>query len=333
MDYSRREVIACGSSRIVNRLPEIGLDTAVDGILEGLARRPKRISSRYFYDPRGSALFEAITGLEEYYLSRTEKALIEALPFEAIARTPDLDIVELGSGDHSKIALLLGGVPSRLLSGIRYVPVDISCSALERSIAALVRLFPALEVEGVVADYFHQMHPVSGGRRKLFCFFGSTIGNLSRGEAAAFMRDIAASMESGDSFLIGMDRVKDVRLLERAYNDSHGVTAMFNRNILSVVNGLLGSDFQPEKFEHRAFYNRSRKRIEMHLEATEDMTVGGGALREGIPIARGEAIHTENSHKFDEDDIRVMGAAAGFDLRQIFSDENRLFSLVHYEKP
>ncbi|ASQ90565.1 L-histidine N(alpha)-methyltransferase [Prosthecochloris sp. GSB1] len=332
MDYSENYFFECGSGTIVNCLPEIGRQTVVAEILAGLRALPKRISSKFFYDRPGSELFQKITRLDEYYPSRTEKAIFEQLPLEAVTDCRDLDIIELGSGDHSKISLLLKKVPPGRLSGIRYFPVDISRPALESSIRELGRAFPELEVQGIVADYFHQMHLVPGDRRKLFCFLGSTIGNLERDEANAFVRDIGGTMEPGDAFLTGFDRVKDTAVLERAYNDAGGLTARFNRNVLNVVNGLIESDFNPLDFEHRAFYNRARRRIEMHLEATRDIRVRTPFAREEILVGKGERIHTENSHKFDDADIQTIAEKAGLAVRNIFSDQKELFSLALYGK-
>jgi len=332
MDYSEKEVFECGHAEIVNYLPEIGLDTAVTEIIAGLRASPKRISSKFFYDKTGSELFEKITVLGEYYPSRTEKAILEQLPLEEVTDCRDVDIIELGSGDHSKISLLLKKVPADLLESIRYFPVDISRTALESSIRELFCMFPDLDVQGIVADYFHQMHLVPGERKKLFCFLGSTIGNLERQEATAFVRDISDTMEAGDGFLIGFDRVKDAAVLERAYNDEAGITARFNLNIFNVVNRLIKSDFNPDDFKHRAFYNRELRRIEMHLEAGSDVRVKSLFAEEDFLIRKGERIHTENSHKFGESDIRTLAEAAGLVVKNVFSDEREWFSLVHYGK-
>ena len=332
MDYLTREVIECGSATIINCLPEIGHETAVEEIIAGLTSRPKRIASKFFYDKRGSELFERITALEEYYPSRTEKAILQGLPLSAVTDCSDVDIVELGSGDHSKITLLLEKIPADALQGVRYFPVDISRPALEASIKELTCMFPDLAVQGIVADYIHQMHRIPGEKKKLYCFLGSTIGNLEREEAMAFVRDISETMNPGDGFLIGFDRVKEVRVLETAYNDPQGLTAAFNRNILNVVNGLAGSDFDTGDFEHRAFYSREPRRIEMHLEANRDVSVKSAFSDEDILIRKGERIHTENSHKFEEEDIQLIAESAGLVVQNIFSDEREWFSLVQYGK-
>ncbi|UZJ42505.1 L-histidine N(alpha)-methyltransferase [Prosthecochloris sp. SCSIO W1101] len=332
MDYSTRNVFECGSATIVNYLPEIGLEAAIEEIITGLHARPRRISSKYFYDKKGSKLFENITVLDEYYPSRTEKAILRMLPLGAITDCSKVDIVELGSGDHSKITLFLDKIPVKQMQGVRYFPVDISRPALEASIKELACMFPGLAVQGIIADYIHQMHIVSGERKKLYCFLGSTIGNLDRGDAMQFVRDISDTMNPGDRFLIGFDRVKDVQILENAYNDAQGLTAQFNRNILNVINRLIESDFDTEDFEHRAFYNRAEQRIEMHLEAITDVCVKTPFAAENILIRKGERIHTENSHKFEEKDIQLIGEHAELAVNKIFSDENQWFSLVNYKK-
>ncbi len=332
MDYSTKDVIEFGSATIVNCLPEIGHETAVEEILAGLISQPKRISSKYFYDKTGSALFEEITALEEYYPSRTEKFILRGLPLCAITECSDVDIIELGSGDHSKITLLLEKIPAVSLPAVRYYPVDISRPALESSIKELNCMFADLAVQGIVADYIHQMHLVPGDRKKLYCFLGSTIGNLDKQEAMAFVRDIGETMNPGDSFLIGFDRVKDLQVLENAYNDAEGLTAAFNLNILNVLNGLIESDFNPVDFKHRAFYNRAEQRIEMHLEAITDVRVKTPFAAEDILIGKGECIHTENSHKFEEEDIRMIADQAGLVVKNIFSDDREWFSLVQCGK-
>ena len=332
MDYSTKDVLECGSATIVNYLPEIGLEAAVSEIVAGLTAQPKSISSKYFYDKKGSELFENITTLDEYYPSRTEKSILRGLPLCAVTDCSDVDIVELGSGDHSKITLLLKKIPADSLPGVRYFPVDISRPALEASIKKLTCMFPDLAVQGIVADYIHQTHLVPGKRKKLYCFLGSTIGNLDREEAMTFVRDISETMNPGDSFLIGFDRVKEVQVLENAYNDTHDLTAQFNKNILNVVNGLIKSDFNTEHFEHKAFYNVAERRIEMHLEAKKEVIVKSPCLQKDIVIRKGETIHTENSQKFEEEDIQHIGDYARLTVKKIFSDEHEWFSLVQYGK-
>jgi len=332
MAYSKTTLLELSIDDIDNHLTEIGFDTTVSEIIAGLTANAKYIQSKYFYDKIGSALFEKITSLNEYYPSRTEKAIISQLPPELIEDLVDIDIIELGCGDHSKISLLMRRIPAETVPGLRYFPIDISRTALEQSIEDLRDLFPALKVKGILADYVHQMHLFPEERKRLFCFFGSTIGNLSREETLDFMQNMGAIMNTGDMLFVGMDRVKNIALLEKAYNDDQLITAMFNKNILRVINGLIKSDFNPDNFEHRAFYNTAFNRIEMHLEATDNISVKSAFIPELIRIKKGETIHTENSHKFEKADILRMGQHAGLAIKNIYSDENELFSLAHYQK-
>lgn len=332
MAYSKTNLSELPVADIDNHLTEIGFDTTISEIITGLTAKAKYIQSKYFYDKRGSALFEKITSLNEYYPSRTEKAIISQLPPALIEDLADIDIIELGCGDHSKISLLIRRIPIETVPGLRYFPIEISRTALEQSIEDLRDLFPALKVKGILADYVHQMYLFPDERKRLFCFFGSTIGNLSREETMHFMQNMGATMHPGDILLLGLDRVKNIDLLEKAYNDDQLVTAMFNKNILRVINGLISSDFNPEDFEHRAFYNADFNRIEMHLEAIGNISVKSAFMPGPIRIKKGETIHTENSHKFGKADILLMGQHAGLAIKNIYSDKNKLFSLAHYEK-
>lgn len=332
MDYNTKEIVKCGSATIVNHLPEIGLLKVVSEIVDGLNSSPKRISCKYFYDTEGSNLFTEITRLAEYYPTRTENAILRELPLEKLIGSFDIDIIELGSGDHSKITLILERFSEAQLQHMRYIPVDISLSTLETSVRKLAERFPSLAVEGIVADYYHQMHLVPGERKKLFCFLGSTIGNLDRAEAMNFVRNISDIMRPGDSFLIGFDRIKDTSMLESAYNDQTGLTARFNKNILRVVNRLILSDFDPDDFVHRAFYNPRHRRIEMHVEAKKSLRVCCPYMKQPFELQKGETIHTENSHKFDECDIHALGEHAGLAVNRIFSDKKEWFSLAYFRK-
>ncbi|WP_292001152.1 L-histidine N(alpha)-methyltransferase [Chlorobium sp.] len=332
MGYSARDAIKCGSATIENHLPETGLQKTVSDILYDLYSSPKRISSKYFYDAEGSRLFTEITRLPEYYPTRTENAILRELPLDKLIGSFDIDIIELGSGDHSKIAIMLDRLLSEDLTHVRYVPVDISQSALETSIMELAGRFPGLAVQAIVADYCHQIHLLPEKRKKLFCFLGSTIGNLNRDEAMDFVRKITRTMNPGDGFLIGFDRIKETAVLEKAYNDATGVTERFNKNILRVVNRLILSDFEPDDFEHKAFYNPSERRIEMHLEAKKQLRIRCPFIEKHFELHKGESIHTENSHKFELHDILAIGAYAGLSADRLFSDNNAWFSLAYFLK-
>jgi L-histidine N-alpha-methyltransferase len=321
-----------GSFRITDLLSgEKGLDRTSD-ILSGLSGERKHIPSELFYDDTGSRLFEEITCLPEYYLNRTEKGLIQAAGRRIGPGLDNTTIIEIGSGDCSKISILLSRAAPERRDTICYMPVDISRAAIEWSARDLIKRFPGLRIRGVVADFSDKLDMLPADGKRLFCFFGSTLGNLDRDAGMDFIRYTAESMNPGDMFLLGLDMVKDVAVLERAYNDDKRVTERFNKNILRVVNSHAGTDFDPDRFGHVAFYNREKARIEMHLEAREDMRISSPRLKDDILIRKNERVHTENSHKFTEKDIDVMAGAAGLEIQELFTDKNRWFSLVQMKK-
>ncbi|MFO7916319.1 MAG: L-histidine N(alpha)-methyltransferase [Candidatus Krumholzibacteriales bacterium] len=297
-------------------------------ILEGLTARNKYISSIFFYDEAGSRLFEKITSLPEYYPYNTEKEILREIAPELCKSFEGIDVVEIGSGDCSKISILLNAIPKQRRKTIRYVPVDISYSALRDSADIISERFPRIEFSGLVADFISQMDRIPRADGRFFCFFGSTIGNLSRRGALSYLTGLHEVMAPGDNLLLGVDMVKDIKIIERAYNDSEGVTAEFNRNILKVINSLAGTDFDPEAFSHVAFFNGEHSRIEMHLEARKDMEVKTPYLKENILIRKGERIHTENSHKFSREQIEVMLRSAGLTIKKLYTDPNRWFLLI-----
>ena len=332
MNYTNSGVLTHEHIAITNHLPNIGMGTVKEEILNGFRASPKYIPSKFFYDKHGSELFEKITRLDEYYPTRTEKSILSSIGKNLYIDWEGAGIVELGSGDHSKIRLLLSQIPPEALSTLSYFPVDISQSAILNASEKLLEEFPSLHIEGIVADFVNQLQLIPNTGNRVFCFFGSTIGNFDEAQAKRFLKNLGRQMQPGDHLLLGLDMVKDTDILEKAYNDAQGITAAFNKNILNVVNKLAGTDFRPELFEHVAFYNEERCRIEMHLRALQDMAVQIHPENGQIFIDRGERIHTENSHKFNEDHIRKIGLWAGMKTEQIFTDENRWFSLVHYVK-
>ncbi|MFP4355029.1 MAG: L-histidine N(alpha)-methyltransferase [Phycisphaerae bacterium] len=315
--------------RIDNVLADQPRDQRVADIVAGLQDTPRRISSMYFYDDRGSQLFEQITRLPEYYPTRTEKALLRAFSNTDAQRLGDVDIVELGSGDCSKISLILAGLDTDALSRLRYVPVDVSEFAIRKSAGNLARKHPSLEIHGLVADFLTQLACVPDGRRRLFCLLGSTIGNFGDQQRHNLLCSLAGAMQPQDELLLGVDLAKSVSVLERAYNDAKGVTAAFNRNILRAVNNLAGTDFHPDWFEHAAFYNPQHGRIEMHLRANRDMQVDLSAAGEQpLGIACGETIHTENSYKFQLDQMQQILRQAGLELTACLQDNKAWFALL-----
>lgn len=281
--------------------------------MAGLGRAQKELSPKYFYDHRGSRLFEEITQLPEYYPTRAERSLLERWAPELIGELEPRSLVELGAGAAEKTRVLLDAMRQRSPEAT-YVPVDISADFMEAAAAALRDDYPDLEVRPVAADITTGFHlPRDLARPALFALLGGTIGNFTPAHAAALLERARREMEGGDRFLLGADLVKDVDVLEAAYNDSRGVTAEFNLNVLRVLNRELGADFDVDCFRHRAFYNRSERRIEMHLEACRALTVTipeAGAVH----FAEGETVRTEISRKYDRPGIEELFRSAGLRL-------------------
>lgn len=291
-------------------------------LVRGLQATPAVIAPKYFYDPLGSRLFDAITELPEYYPTRTEAALLAAHG-PAIARQlpKGATLVDLGAGNCEKAARLFG-----LLEPARYVAVDISVDFLHNALQCMQRQFPALEMLGVGLDFSSSLAlppEVGAGPRVLF-YPGSSIGNFTPAEALAFLRQARAAAHGG-GLLIGVDLVKPRAILEPAYDDALGVTAAFNRNLLLHVNRLIGSDFHLPDWQHLAFFNEEASRIEMHLQVVRDVVVrwDGGERR----FAAGERIHTENSCKYRQPDFDALLRQAGFAHTQAWTDERGWFAV------
>lgn len=301
-------------------------------IFSGLNSPQKHISSRYFYDEYGSFLFEKITETPEYYPTRTEKSILEKIAPLLYSEAEFTDIIEPGSGDCSKISLLLNAVPERILCKVRYIPVDVSIAAITKSAEFLTSCYPGIRVHGIAADFMKHITSIPDGSNRLICFFGSTIGNLEKGQATGFLHQIELFMKPEDHFLLGLDMVKEKSVLEAAYNDRRGITALFNRNILKVMNDYVHTNFDTKEFEHLAFYNGDRARIEMHLRATKDMVVDSEYFPQPILIRKGETIHTENSHKYTDDDIQYFSGVTGLKIENVYRDEKRWFSVVRFRK-
>lgn len=293
-------------------------------VLRGFESRPRAIPARWFYDRRGSELFEAITDLPEYYPTRTETAILrEACPEVAALAGAGRVVVEFGSGSSTKTPILLSCV-----SPSAYVPIDISGDFLRESSAGLAAAFPGLPVHPVEADFLRpiDLPPQVAGAPKLGFFPGSTIGNMIPHSSVDLLRAMKASLGEGAMLLIGMDRVKDIDTLVAAYDDADGVTAAFNLNLLERINRELGATIPSHDFRHRAIWNDDRARIEMHLEATRDMvfTVEGRPFE----MAAGETIHTENSHKYGARDGRILLRAGGWTPIAEWTDPEGLFSVI-----
>jgi dimethylhistidine N-methyltransferase len=296
-------------------------------VLDGLLRHRKELPCKYFYDEQGSALFDQICELDEYYLTRVELSILRAdAPEMADAIGEDVDLIELGSGSSIKTRLLLDALESPR----SYIPVDISGEHLERSAQALARRFSSLTVLPVTADFTRPLSlPETGDprARRVVYFPGSTIGNFRPDAARAVLREIASTVGPGGGLLIGLDLEKDASILLPAYNDARGVTAAFNLNLLARINRELDADFDLDAFRHRAIYDRDRERVEMHL-ISERQQVAHVAGRE-IPFAVGESIHTECSHKYSLEHFGRLTADAGFCLARSWTDQLGYFSVQY----
>ena len=332
MEYTLETINKSKTFSIKNYLPEIGIDKVKVELLSGLTSSPKYIPSKYFYDEKGSLLFEEITKLDEYYPTRTEKSILKNILPILNLDFRELSIIELGSGDPSKISLIFDQISEVYFNQIKYFPIDISKSAIENSASILSHKYEGLIINGIVADFIHQVQLIPDVKNKLICFFGSTIGNLTRDEIHIFLKELGTAMQKGDNFILGIDLIKDIEVLERAYNDSKGITSDFNKNILNVVNKLAGTNFNPAQFVHIAFYNHTEQRIEMHLKAEENMSIKTNDLKMELQINKGELIHTENSHKFKQDDIEQFAEWGNLSVENVFTDQNKWFSLFHFRK-
>ena len=248
-------------------------------------------------------------------------------------RHSTFEIIELGSGDCSKISIFMNAVDSNRLSKVNYIPVDFSQSAIEKSADELSETFPQLSINGYVADFIHQIDVVPHGNKpRIICFLGSTIGNFSMQDAKTIIQNLANGVLPGDSLLVGFDLAKDESVLHAAYNDSEGVTEDFNKNVLKVVNNIIDSDFHLPDFKHLAFYNKTKMRIEMHLEAKKDIILHSPFLENPIHFKKGAAIHTENSHKFNSDRILEVLENSGLQIINSYTDSNNWFALIEFGK-
>ncbi len=308
-----------------------GLDGALAEIASALARTPRELPCKFFYDDRGSALFEQITELPEYYPTRTERALLNA-EASAIAAAGGprgwADFVELGSGAASKTVSLLRASIARGRTP-RYIAVDISGHALDRTRELLREGVPEAEVRAVLADYSRDL-PLparAGGGSRLVLFLGGTIGNEEDAGAVALLSRVRGHIEQGDALLLGANLVTDGEVIEAAYNDSRGVTAEFNKNVLLAVNRLAGSDFAPADFDHRAPWIAETRRIEMWLDARRDLRVNLGRLGGTLTLRKGEGIKTEISRRFDRQALETIVTQAGFHPEQWLQSADGRFGL------
>jgi L-histidine Nalpha-methyltransferase len=313
------------------KLPAIASSPVAVEVLNGLTDRPKTLSPWLFYDQKGSQLFEEITELPEYYVTRTERQILAEHADEiviAAAGGRDLSMIELGAGTATKTGLLLNAAVG-LQGSVIYYPIDVSETALEEARTRLEAELPEVIVEPIVADYTEGMRQNSASHpgRKLVLYIGSSIGNFSPADALEVLRGVRAQLLPGDCLLLGTDMVKDVNTLLAAYDDAAGVTARFNKNILVRINRELDANFNPKLFRHRARWNEEHSRIEMHLESLLAQKILLRALDTEVRFALGETIHTENSYKFTDQRAAALLTRAGFKLRQQWSDPNHWFTV------
>ncbi len=302
-------------------------DTLARDVRSGLGREGKSLPPRHLYDERGSDLFDRITRLPEYYPTRSERAILNRQAPGLVERTGARELVELGSGTASKTrALLYAMAGAGALE--RYVPFDVDPSVVTRCADELSDLYPGLHVHGVVGDFGLHLGHVPDGERRLIAFLGSTIGNLMPDERARFLADVRAMMGPTDRFLLGTDLLKDVAVLEAAYNDSGGVTAEFNLNVLHVMNRELGADFDVDAFEHVATFDPGPSWVELRLRALRKQRVLIPGAGIDLTIAAGEEIRTEVSTKFTLDVLARELGEAGMDLEAFFTDPAGMFGVT-----
>jgi L-histidine N-alpha-methyltransferase len=295
-------------------------------VLAGLTSMPKTLPPKWFYDDRGSELFEAITRLPEYYPTERERSILRARAASIATHSHADTIVELGSGTSDKTTVLLDAFTATGQLE-RFVPFDVSEATLREAADRLAARYPAVRVHGVVGDFERHLPFIPREGRRMIVFLGGTIGNFEPAARKAFLATLVATMAPGDTFLLGTDLVKDRDRLVRAYDDSAGVTAEFNRNVLRVLNHELDADFEPERFRHRAVWDERNEWIEMHLVSEDERLVHVGALDLKVAFAAGESIRTEISAKFRRAGVEAELAAAGLELIDWYTDPDGDFAL------
>jgi L-histidine Nalpha-methyltransferase len=324
--------------KTVTRSPEIRIDSYLsegeerslaNDVLDGLTRPFKEIPPKHFYDARGSELFERICELPEYYPTRTERQILLSNADEIVEVTGAGELLELGSGSAEKARILLAAM-SRAGTLRRYVPLDVSESALEASAIELVDEFEELSVHGVIGDFerhLDRIPPAAEGTARIVALLGGTIGNFLPGTRRRMLREIGALLGPEDRLLLGTDLVKEAAVLEAAYDDAQGITAEFNRNVLHVLNRELDADFSPDAFEHIAFFDRQHEWVEMRLRARRPCSVLVGALGLRVEFAAGEELRTEISAKFTRARLQEDFDAADLRLERWYTDPDNLFAL------
>jgi L-histidine N-alpha-methyltransferase len=305
-------------------------------VFRGLTTRPRTLSPWLFYDQEGSQLFEQITELDEYYLTRTERGIFRANAGEIIAAastpTPhglerELTVIELGAGTATKTGLLLDAAVRRQ-QAVTYHAIDVSESALQEAERNLTAAIPGITFQSRVGDYTEGLGEIpADGTRRLVLYIGSSLGNFEPTDARQLLRNLRNQLAPGDMLLLGIDLVKDIPTLVAAYDDASGVTAAFNRNVLARINRELGADFDLMKFRHKVRWNGEHSRIEMHLESLMAHDVSIGALDLSVAFRRGETIHTENSYKYTIQGVQHLLAQTGFTVFEDWTDVHRWFGV------
>ncbi len=309
--------------------PSVTETNAGSDVIQGLTQTPKSLPPKYFYDDRGSQLFEKICELPEYYVTRTETVILRQYAGEIARITGSCELVELGSGSSTKTRLLFDAYETHAYP-LRYLPIDVSAGILESSAQQLLLDYPSLEVHGLVSTYelaLQQLTPTQLPSRMIF-FLGSTLGNLNPEECNFFFSQITAALKVGEYFLLGIDLQKSKQFLEAAYNDSQGVTAQFNLNILEHVNRRFQGNFDTKLFEHWAFYNEQLNQIEMHLRCLKAHSVRLEALDLTVEFETGETIMTEISRKFDLEVMQQELQAKGLKPLHVWTDPKQWFGLI-----
>ncbi|MEV2252779.1 L-histidine N(alpha)-methyltransferase [Streptomyces sp. NPDC050147] len=310
--------------QLTRTLPVDATDAALRAdVLHGLTRTPKTLPPKWFYDARGSALFDEITTLPEYYPTRAEREILQTRAAEIAAATGARTLIELGSGSSEKTRHLIDA----LADLHTYVPVDVSESALTGAANTLIASRPSLDVHALIADFTGGLAMPGTPGPRLVAFLGGTIGNLLPAERSAFLASVRTLLSPGDALLLGTDLVKDESVLVSAYDDGSGVTASFNKNVLSVINRELGADFDPDAFSHVAVWDREHEWIEMRLRSLAAQTVKIPALDLAVDFDRHEEMRTEISTKFREEGVRAELAAAELKLTHWWTDERARFAL------
>lgn len=315
---------------IHNLLQDESKDSLADDVREGLLAQPKFLLPKYFYDELGSHLFDAICLLPEYYLTRAEDEILSRYADEIVDSVDGhKTLLELGSGSAAKTRNIIEAI-LRKQKSLLFVPIDISLSALETSADVLLQAYTNLSIEGYAGDYYSGLEAISQtprtSERILALFLGSNIGNFNAEDGKRFLRVLRKCLRAGDALLLGADLKKDKRILEDAYDDPLGLTAVFNLNQLARINRELDADFDLRSFRHSAFYNQEKGRVEIFIESLREQTVTIGKLNLQVKFDKGELMHTENSCKYDLDSLSQLAKETGFERAKTWTDEQERFS-------